>query len=96
MPGIAYGVFAAGRYAYVGDLKWLRVLDVSNPSAPREIASYKRPGYAEEISIVDGTVYIANNDAGLMILGLKAQVGEMSQRSIMREPGPIRRTAVPR
>ena len=49
----------------------MRVIDISNPSAPREIASYKTPGYAEEISVLDGAAYVANYDAGLMILGLE-------------------------
>ena len=63
----------SGSYAYVGDLKWVRVIDISDPTAPREIASYKTPGTAEEITVVDGAAYIANYDAGLMILGIEGQ-----------------------
>jgi hypothetical protein len=40
------------------------------PASPREIASYKTPGYAEEISVRDTMAYIANYDSGMIILGL--------------------------
>jgi hypothetical protein len=42
-PRSARSVKVSGTYAYVGDLKWMRVFDISTPSAPREIAAYKAP-----------------------------------------------------
>ena len=70
-PRTARSVRLDGSYAYVGDLKWLRVIDISTPSAPREIASYKTPSYVEGIWVKDGTAFVADYDAGLMIVGLK-------------------------
>ena len=58
----------AGSYAYVTDLKWVRVLDVSPPSAAQEIAADKTPSFAEEISVGDAIGYVANYDAGVMVL----------------------------
>ena len=72
-PRSARSIQVAGPYAYVGDLKWLRVIDVTNPSAPREIASRKTPGYTKEIIVVDGAAYVANYDAGLIIMGIEGQ-----------------------
>ena len=57
--------------AYVGDLKWMRAIDITEPSKPRNIASYETPGYTDEIAVVDENIYVANYDAGLMILALK-------------------------
>ena len=45
-------VEVSGSYAYVGDLKSLRVIDISNPSEPREIAALKTPSYIEAVSVV--------------------------------------------
>ena len=72
----------------------MRVIDISNPATLREIASYKTPGYAEEISVVDGAAYIANNDAGLMILGLNKESEKCSSQDFCEESQPVRRTAV--
>jgi len=72
-PRAARTVRVSGSYAYVGDLKWVRVFDVSEPSAPREIASYKVPANAAALWVEDGTVYVAAYEAGLMILRLQAE-----------------------
>ncbi len=66
-------VQVSGSYAYVGDLKWLRVFDVSVPSSPREIASYKIPAAVTGIQVEDGKVYVAACESGFMILD--TQVG---------------------
>lgn len=55
------------------DLKWLRVLDVSEPSAPRELAAFRTPSYAEDVWIADDFAYLANFDAGVMVLAFKQQ-----------------------
>jgi hypothetical protein len=49
----------------------MRLFDISNPTAPREIDSYKTPGYTDHIWVSQDTAYVANYDAGLMILGLE-------------------------
>jgi hypothetical protein len=71
-PQTARAVRLDGSYAYVGDQKWLRVIDISSPSAPREIASYKTPGYVQGMWVKDDTAFVAAYDAGLMILGLES------------------------
>ena len=49
----------------------MRVLDISTPAAPREIASYKIPSYADQVWVSDGTAYVAAYDAGMMIMSLE-------------------------
>ena len=53
-----------------GALNWVRAIDVSTPTVPREIASSKMPSYAEDISVSDGTAYVAAYDAGLLLMAL--------------------------
>jgi len=66
------------RVTHVGDLEWLRVFDVSTPSVPREIASYKTPSYADDIWVANGTAYVAANDSGLIMLGLTPKENPLS------------------
>ena len=61
-------VQVSGSYAYVGDLKWLRVFDISVPSSPRELASFNIPATVTGIKVEDTNVYVAASDAGMMIL----------------------------
>ena len=70
-PRSARSIQVSGSYAYVGDLKWLRVFDVSVPSSPREIASYKIPAAVTGIQVEISNVYVASSEAGLMILDKK-------------------------
>ena len=67
-PRSARSVQVSGSYAYVGDLKWLRVFDVSAPSSPREIASYKIPADVTGIQVEGAKVYVAASESGFMIL----------------------------
>jgi hypothetical protein len=71
-PGWAEGVAVSGTYAYVAD-NWvgLRVIDVSNPSSPREVGFYDTPGQASGVAVsgVSGSyAYVADWDGGLVIL----------------------------
>jgi hypothetical protein len=63
----------SGSYAYVGDLKWLRVFDISIPSSPREVAAYKVPATTSDIWVADSGIYVAAYEAGLMILDFAPQ-----------------------
>jgi hypothetical protein len=78
-PRTARSIRLDGPVAYVGDLNWLRAIDISTPSAPTEIASYKNPSYADHISVSDGIAYVAAYDAGLMIVGLQPDENAPSQ-----------------
>ena len=83
-PRSARSVQLDGAYAYVGDLYWLRVFDVSIPSAPVEIASYKTPSFVDHLWVSDGTAYVAGYDAGLMIVAL---TGRQTNQSAQFEAG---------
>ena len=78
-------VRVSGSYAFVGLLNWLKVIDVSEPSSLREVASYKAPAQVTATQIDDSTVYVAARQAGLMILGTQAQPpAEPAVAAVMR------------
>jgi hypothetical protein len=56
-------------YAYVADHgDALRIIDVSNPAEPTEAAFYDTPGSARDV-VLDGIyAWVADYDAGLVIL----------------------------
>lgn len=69
MPGIVRGVLASGSYVYVADgIGYLRVLDVSDPTRPTEVAALVENSYAQGIALDGTTVYIADNPFGLRVV----------------------------
>jgi len=59
----------AGGYAYVTDYQaGLRVVDVSNPSAPFEAGYCDTPGNAIDVAVVGEYAYIADDYAGLRVV----------------------------
>ncbi|NQT34250.1 choice-of-anchor D domain-containing protein, partial [bacterium] len=70
-PGGAYGVFVVGNYAYIADRpEGIRIIDVSDPANPREVANQEIPDPAYEIVVVDGIGYVAGDQSGLRIIDL--------------------------
>ena len=65
-----------GSYAYVaaGD-GGLRVVDISNPAAPREAGYYDTQGWTQEVALAGDDIYLADDPGGLLIL----RFGEGSQ-----------------
>jgi hypothetical protein len=62
-----------GGYAYVsfgtsGESCGVRVIRISNPQNPQEVAHYKTPGYATGIAVGGGYIYIAQWYYGLRVL----------------------------
>lgn len=68
----ATGLALAGDYAYIssGELSGggLRVISISNTTAMTMVAFYPTPTYPNDVAAVNGYLYVANNDAGLLIL----------------------------
>lgn len=68
-PGFARGLYVRGATAYITDWhKGLRVLDVSNPSDPREIGSCKPPGGASGVHVTGDLAYVAGYSEGLGVV----------------------------
>jgi hypothetical protein len=62
-------VAVAGDRAYVADHNaGLRILNISEPSAPDEIAFYDTPGQAHGVAAVGEVAYVADAEGGLFIL----------------------------
>jgi hypothetical protein len=58
-----------GWHAYVADgYAGLRVISVLDPTNPAEVAFYDTPGIAFGVAVAGENVYIANRDAGLLIV----------------------------
>ena len=59
-------------FAFVADSASLRVLDVRQPSRPRQVTAYKTPGaLVHDLWATNGTAYLAAHQAGLMIFRLE-------------------------
>jgi hypothetical protein len=69
-PGKALGVTVDGGYAYIadGEAGGLRVIDVSNPTAPIETGSYETPHWARNVTVRDQYAYVADTQSGLRIV----------------------------
>ena len=64
-------VAIAGDYAYVaGGWYGLVVADVSDPANPTQVSSYNLPGFAGDVAVANGDVYVADSQSGLFILRL--------------------------
>ena len=69
MPGVVRSVIASGNYVYVADGKgYLRVIDVSDPTQPTEVASLVEHSYAQGLALDGTTLYIADNPFGLRVV----------------------------
>lgn len=75
-----------GRTAYVGDLQWINAIDLSDPTAPKEIAAFKAPAYIDDIWLADNAVFIAAHQAGMLALGPVPHVDENSLQAIDVKP----------
>ena len=65
MPDDAKGVAVVGELVYV--TAWtsgLRVIDVSDPTAPVEIGSIDTPGNARNVAVVGSFAYVADSFEG--------------------------------
>jgi len=74
----AQAIHVTGSRAYVGDGEWVRVLDISTPSAPRELAAYETPAYARDVWAVNGKAYIAAAQAGVLVVDFGADPGHVA------------------
>jgi hypothetical protein len=69
MPGVVRSVIASDNYVYVADGKgYLRVIDVSDPTQPTEVASLVEHSYAQGLALDGTTLYIADNPFGLRVV----------------------------
>jgi hypothetical protein len=69
MPGVVRSVIASGNYVYVANEKgYLRVIDVSDATQPREVASLVEHSYAQGLALNGTTLYIADNPFGMRVV----------------------------
>lgn len=67
-PGLAKGVALAGQRAYVADDTSLRVLDLTQPSAPVELGHIVMS--AQRVTVRDGLAYVCASSQGLHIVNV--------------------------
>jgi hypothetical protein len=66
--GQRWGVAVMGHYAIVAlHDKWLRVLDVSDPTTPCLAQSFRVPSGAYDVAVSGDLVYLAAREGGLMV-----------------------------
>ena len=65
------GVDVAGAFAYLAeDFLGLRVIDISDPKAPREVAHLDTPGEAMRVRVEGRYAYVADGPAGLRLIDI--------------------------
>jgi hypothetical protein len=72
-PGDAYGVAAAGGYAYVADgggSAGLQVIDISNPTNPHIVGAFDTPGAAYDVALAGSYAYVADSSSGLQVIDI--------------------------
>ena len=57
-----------GHYAYVAGGFSLRIIDIADPAAPVEVASYEPGGYANGVALAGGQIYLTGSNPSLVIL----------------------------
>ena len=65
-PNLAQGLKIEGNYVYINDLFGVEVVDISNPRSPHRVAYTKLP-QVQDIAVVDGYIYVADTELGLVI-----------------------------
>jgi hypothetical protein len=65
---LPFSVTATEGLFVVGDLSDVRIFDASDPSAPTEQGSYQTPSIVRGLALADGIIYVADAEAGLLIL----------------------------
>jgi hypothetical protein len=94
IPGYANMVAINGNYAYVAaGSTGLQVVDVTNRSAPRVVASLATAGNADDIALVGNTAYISDDSAGLQIIDVTHPLAPALLGSF-KTPGVAWHTAV--
>ena len=70
-PGFSMQAALDGNLAYIADgTGGLRLVDVSDPSHPQEIAFFDTAGNAVEVVLDSGKIYVADSEGGLLIFEL--------------------------
>jgi hypothetical protein len=59
-------VDADATFAYAGNDR-LRLLKITDPPNPAEVGHYNTPGYAQDLLVSRGNIYLADGDGGLFI-----------------------------
>ena len=66
--GVTAAVGAQNRVYLLSRDNMIWAMDVSNPASPKIIGSTSRPGWFGQLSVVDNTLYLSANSAGLIVL----------------------------
>jgi hypothetical protein len=93
IPGPADLVQVHGNRAYVVGHGTLRIIDVANPQAPRELGSYTFPEKIWGIEVLEPLVYVAADFYGLGILDISNPAAPRLRGSL-KTPGQAKSVAV--
>ncbi|UCD43309.1 MAG: hypothetical protein JSV69_06880 [Chloroflexota bacterium] len=75
----------------------LRVIDVSNPSTPSDVANYDSPGASIDVTLSGDFIYLADGAAGMQVLFLESSGSQNPQISVIAgidTPGEANHAAV--
>jgi len=61
-------IAAAGNYIYVTNKIGLHILDVQDPESSIPVGYYYTMGFASDIAVAGGYIYVADHESGLIVL----------------------------
>lgn len=87
LAGPVSGVATDGTLAYVADAPAFRIIDVSNPAAPRELSSIVVPGLQDRVRLRDGLVIVyGRGDINLIDVSNPYEPRHLSTYQSLGEP----------
>ena len=86
--GYARRLLVSGRYVYIADRDGvgLRIVDVSDPSNPREVGVEGTPARAEDVVLVDGYAYVSDGFAGVYVIDVRDPSAPVVKNFISTSP----------
>ncbi len=99
-PGIASAVTIAGDHVYLGDRinyladgtrlpSSLRVVDISSPTAPREVGVAELPGNARDVAVSGDYAYVADERTGLLVIDVSDPTSPHEVGSLSFDGRPV-------
>ena len=78
LDDFAYTLSLVGHYLYVADGDvW--ILDISDPTNPRPVGYLDTPGYARDVSVMDNSLFVADEGSGVTIIRIQDQSSKQNR-----------------
>jgi len=66
----SYHIDIHGHYVFIGDWMGLRIIDISNPTSPKDIGHFWPETIIEDVDVAGHYAFLANSSDGLLIVDI--------------------------